>query len=125
MKVLQIEKGKVFSFRVESSFEFPGWTSPVRFGVVHSEQGLAPGSIPEETLEIVPCFKSMRDEALRANHVRIGWEPISAKTREEVNLIDCDCGLVRTIPRSWLLREEGSISNANLKQIEDGVELYL
>lgn len=123
--MLQIKKGKVFSFRVESSVEIPGWTSPVGFGVVHSEQGLAPGSIPEQTLEIVPCFESMRDEVLRANHVRVGWEPKRVKTGEEVNHIDCDCGLVRTILRSWLLKEEGSVSTVSLKRIEDGVKLYL
>ncbi len=123
--MLRIKKGKVFSFRVESSVEILGWTSPVRFGVVHSEQGLAPGSIPEQTLEIVPCFESMRDDVLRANHVRVGWEPTKVKTREEVDLIDCDCSLVRTILRSWLLKEEGSVSAVSLKQIKDGVKLYL
>jgi len=119
---MDFKNGQVLSFQVKSSTTIPGWTPPVCFGVVIAEQGSAYGPAPEESIGIAPVFESDPDEPLRINHVRVPWNP--NRPNKTVNFIDVDCALSTTIPRSWIIEDQGTVSASSLKQIDDGVNLY-
>jgi hypothetical protein len=118
---MQVAKGRVFSYRVKTSTA--EWVERAGVVVVLAEHGLAPGSIPAETVEVAPATVSTLDQVLRPNHAIVDWLP--NLRREQPNFIDVDCGLTRTIPRSWLIEEQGIVPVVGLNKIDDAIALFL
>ena len=91
------------------------------FGVIVDKNGRAPHANPDETVEIVPAKNGISDSSESPTTIMLKWTTNSAELCD----LTVEFGTVRTIPKFWLERKEGKLSESSLAKLETMITAFL